>query len=557
MTKILALALLIASAQAADAPWMKPDPDALQRWQAMRFGMFIHWGPVSLTGHEIGWSRGKETPIEKYDSLYKEFNPTKFNADEWVSIAKAAGMKYIVLTTKHHDGFCLWDTKQTDYNIMNSPFQRDVVKELSAACRKQGIAFGTYYSVCDWHHPDFPLTSPGGKVKREKSDIVAYRRYLRAQVTELIQNYGPLVTMWFDVPQMFDKDEGAENIRVCRTLQPDILINNRAGGGCGDYDTPEQRIDKFNMERPWESCMTISAHNHWAWGGEKDGVKPLADCLLMLIRCAGGDGNMLLNVGPRPDGLIDPEQANRLKEIGDWLAKYGESIYGTRGGPYKPTRHVATTRKGNTLYVHITAWPEETLVLPALPTKIVKSTVLTGGKADIQQTDERLIIAVPKPDRHAIDTIIALELDRPALEIAPINVGGDSLTAGKKATASNVFKNDPRYGAAKAVDDDDGTRWATDASIGACWLEVDLGAPQTFDRAVIQECVQFGARVKAFELQYKDGNDWKSFYRGNNIGQKLDVKFSPVTARIVRLHITEGKGGPTISEFQLFAPQSR
>jgi len=266
---------------------------------------------------------------------------------------------------------------------------------------------------------------------------------------------------------------------------------------------------------------------------------------------------MLLNVGPRPDGLIDPEQANRLKEIGDWLAKYGESIYGTRGGPYKPTRHVATTRKGNTLYVHITAWPEETLVLPALPAKIVKSTVLTGGKADIQQTDGRLIIAVPKPDRHAIDTIIALELDRSTLEIAPINVGADSLTAGKKATTSNVFKNDPRYGAAKAVDDDDGTRWATDASIGACWLEVDLGAPQTFDRAVIQEYVQFGARVKAFELQYKDGNDWKSFYRGNNIGQKLDVKFSPVTARIVRLHITDGKGGPSISEFQLFASQPR
>ena len=135
----------------------------------MRFGMFIHWGPVSLTGHEIGWSRGAQTPIEEYDNLYKKFNPTKFNADQWVAIAKAAGMKYIVLTTKHHDGFCLWDTKLTDYNIMNSPFKRDVVKELADACKKQGIAFGTYYSVCDWHHPDFPLTSPGGKVQARTS----------------------------------------------------------------------------------------------------------------------------------------------------------------------------------------------------------------------------------------------------------------------------------------------------------------------------------------------------------------------------------------------------
>ena len=148
--------------------WQPAKPEAIERWQDMRFGMFIHWGPVSLKGTEIGWSRGSQIPIAEYDSLYKQFNPTQFNADQWVAIAKSAGMKYIVLTTKHHDGFCLWDTKLTDYNIMNTPFHRDVVKELAAACKKQGIAFGTYYSVCDWHHPDFPLTSPGGKTKRRE-----------------------------------------------------------------------------------------------------------------------------------------------------------------------------------------------------------------------------------------------------------------------------------------------------------------------------------------------------------------------------------------------------
>ena len=165
---------LAATALAADEPasktsgkspaWEPAQPEAIQRWRDMRFGMFIHWGPVSLKGTEIGWSRGAQVPIAEYDNLYKQFNPKKFDADQWAAIAKAAGMKYIVLTTKHHDGFCLWDTKHTDYNIMNTPFQRDVVKELAAACRKQGIAFGTYYSVCDWHHPDFPLTSPGGSV---------------------------------------------------------------------------------------------------------------------------------------------------------------------------------------------------------------------------------------------------------------------------------------------------------------------------------------------------------------------------------------------------------
>ena len=313
-----------------------------------------------------------------------------------MAVAKAAGMKYMILTTKHHDGFCLFDTKQTDYNIMNSPFKRDVTKELADACRRGGIAFGTYYSVCDWHHPDFPRTSPGGQVQRDKSDIAAYRRYLRAQVTELIKNCGPLAVMWFDVPQEFDKAEGSENIRLCRSLQPDIIVNNRAGGGLGDYDTPEQRIGGFNLERPWESCMTLSAHNQWAWGGPADGVKPLTACLPMLIRAAGGDGNTLLNVGPMPTGEIEPAQADRLREMGQWLAKYGESIYGTRGGPYKPAKHVVSTRRDNTVYLHILGWPEEILKLSALPAKIATASLLGGGSVDFKQTADGVEISVPK-----------------------------------------------------------------------------------------------------------------------------------------------------------------
>jgi alpha-L-fucosidase len=559
MKIFLALLLAAATASAYEAPTNEVFRASLKHWQAMRFGMFIHWGPVSLTAHEIGWSRGSQTPIEKYDNLYKEFNPVKFNADEWASIAKAAGMKYVVLTTKHHDGFCLFATKETDYNIMNSPFKRDVTKELAEACRKQGIAFGAYYSVCDWHHPDFPLTSPGGKVKREKSNLDEYNRYLLAQIKELITNCGPLITIWNDVPQMF-KGRGVNTIKMVRELQPDILINNRTGDG-GDYDTPEQRIGGFNMARPWESCMTISKHNAWAWGGDKDGVKDLAPCLLMLIRGAGGDGNVLLNVGPRPDGMIDPAQASRLKEIGDWLAKYGESIYATRGGPYKPAKHIASTRKGNTVYLHILGWPEETLKLPPLPAKILKATALTGGDVKVNQTDSGAYNGVPTAcievratDHQPIDTIVALELDKPALEIEPISVGGigESLTTGKKAKASNVYQNNNSHGAAKAVDGEEETRWATDANVTSCWLEVDLGKPQTFDRATIHECVQYGARVKSFELQAKDGDGWKTFHNGTGIGQKLELKFAPVTARIVRLAI-EGEKGPTITEFDLFA----
>jgi alpha-L-fucosidase len=374
---------------------------------------------VSLTGREIGWSRGAQTPVEVYDNLYHEFNPTGFDADEWVRVAKEAGMKYIVLTAKHHDGFCLWDTKFTDYNIMHTPFHRDVVKELAAACKRQGIEFGTYYSVCDWHHPDFPLTSPGGKTKRENSNLDAYNQYLLSQVRELITNYGPLITIWNDVPQMF-KGRGAHTIELVRSLQPSILINNRTGDG-GDYDTPEQKIGKFQMERPWESCMTVSAHNHWAWGGANDGVKPLPACLEMLVRGAGGDGNVLLNVGPRPDGVIDPEQASRLREVGDWLAKDGESIYGTRGGPWKPDKYGASTRKGDTIYVHVLHWPDVSLKLPNIPVKIARAKLLNGGKADVCQTESGIEISVAPADRDANDTVVVLKLDSDALKIPPVN----------------------------------------------------------------------------------------------------------------------------------------
>ena len=545
------------AAEVPSEPWSKADPAALKNWQDMRFGLFIHWGPVSISGERISWSRGSPTPFEVYDNLYKKFDAPKFNPDEWAAIAKAAGMKYVVLTTKHHDGFCLWDTKQTDYNVMNAPMRRDVVKELAEACRKQGLAFGTYYSVCDWHNPDFPRTGEGGSEIRAKSDIEAYRRFLRAQVTELIKNCGPLQVMWFDVPQEFDAAQGWENVRLCRTLQPDILVNDRAGGtkgqGLGDFSTPERKIGAFNMERPWESCMTLCTS--WSWK-ERDNLKPLAECIQSLVQIAGGDGNLLFNVGPMPDGRIEPRQADRLKEMGEWLAKYGQSVYATRGGPFMPAKHVVATRNGRMVYLHIIAWPEEVLRLPALPAKIVSSSLLTGGKVTVRQTDEGLAIDVPPGDRQAIDTIVALELDQPAMEIAPIPVASlnQPLTEGRKAKASSVLNirgNVKRYAADRAVDGDKATRWTTDAAIKACWMDVDLGKAETFDRAVILES---GTSVQGFELQVREGDGWKTFHSGKTIGPECEIRFAPVTAQHVRLNILDAAKAPSISEFQLFAP---
>jgi alpha-L-fucosidase len=390
-----------------------PLPAAIKRWKDLRLGLFLHWGPVSLVGTEIGWSRDREVPAAEYDELYRRFNPFRFDAGAWAATAKSAGMKYVVLTVKHHDGFCLWDTKQTDYNIMNTPFKRDVVRELSDACRQAGLGFGTYYSTCDWHHPDFPLAGQGGSVPRKKSNLDRYTSYLKSQVRELLENYGPLVTLWFDVPQRFDARHGQGIIDMARAIQPDILINNRTGAR-GDYDTPEQRVGGFNLDRPWESCITIG--QQWAWKpGEK--LKPLRECLHALIRTAGGDGNLLLNVGPAPDGSIERRQVARLGQIGSWLERYGESIHATSGGPYCPDESFACTRKENHIYLHLLKARGTTIQLPCLPAKVLGAHLLTGGKATVRQDDSCLRVTVSRNDPARLDTLVRLDLDQPAQDV--------------------------------------------------------------------------------------------------------------------------------------------
>jgi alpha-L-fucosidase len=391
-----------------------PKADSIQRWRDMRFGMFIHWGPVSLRGTEIGWSRGDQVPLSEYDALYKHFNPTKFDAAEWAATARAAGMKYVVLTTKHHDGFCLWDTKQTDYNISHTPFKRDVVRELADACRQQGLAFGVYYSICDWHHPSFPLGSPGGRTLKPTADLEAYNRYLDAQVKELVTGCGPLLTVWFDVPQEFNEPRGQAVINRIRALQPDILINNRTGAR-GDYDTPEQHIGAYQDARPWETCMTLC--EQWAWK-PNDNMKSLETCLHTLIRTAGGDGNLLFNVGPTPEGVIEARQVDRLREMGEWLGRHGDSIYGTRGGPWKPTPDLVSTRRDQTIYLHLLKWPDNgTISLPAIEGKVKAARVMGGGAVAVEAAAGRWILRVDERDRKPIDTIIELTFDRSVMDI--------------------------------------------------------------------------------------------------------------------------------------------
>jgi alpha-L-fucosidase len=539
-------------------------PAAVKNWQDARFGMFIHWGPVSLKGTEIGWSRGSQVPIEEYDNLYKQFNPTQFNADEWVAVAKAAGMKYIVLTTKHHDGFCLWDTKQTDYNIMNTPFKRDVVKELAAACKKGGIAFGTYYSSCDWHHPSFPLGSPAGQTQKPNPDLKAYDAYLQAQVTELVKNYGPLFTMWFDVPQSYDGTYGIPMVNMLRKLQPDLMINNRpysVGGigsgighqiAIGDYDTPEQTIGGFNMDRPWETCMTIC--EQWAWK-PNDRMKSLEECIHTLIRTNGGDGNLLFNVGPEPSGLIEPRQVERLKEMGTWLAKNSEAVYETRGGPWKPSSRMASTRKGDKIYLHLLKKVDGPVSLSALPVAVKSAKLLNGPAIKTTTADGELSFEIPAGSWDEIDTIVELTIAGDAMDIAPLKPTALSNIPGAKASASVTYQNDPQYSADMVLDGDVETRWATPEGTRQSWLQIDLAQPTTINGIHIEEAYAgHSSRVKQFELLKKSGDAWTTFHSGTALGAHFKATFAPITTSGIRLKILDASEGPTISEISLKKP---
>ncbi|MBI5688673.1 MAG: alpha-L-fucosidase [Verrucomicrobia bacterium] len=543
LLRLLTVALLITALTSTTRMFAATDAN-IPWWREARFGLFIHWGPVSLKGTEIGWSRAGErrgyrgpgtlVPAEEYDNLYRQFNPTQFNAAEWVKIAQAAGMKYLVFTSRHHDGFSMFDTQASDYKITSplSPFRRDVVRELADACHAAGLKFGLYYSQPDWRHPD--AFTP------DRHD--RYLAYLKTQVRELLTNYGRVDILWFDgLGKKAEEYDGVAVNRMARELQPHLLINNR-NGLPEDFDTPEQRVGKYQDHRPWESCITIC--KQWAWKPD-DTMKSLEECLQTLVRCAGGDGNLLFNVGPMPDGRIEPRQVERLREMGAWLQRNGESIYGTRGGPWHPTRQFAATRRGNTVYLHVFKWENATLELPALPRRVRGATLLGGGPATVREDGGKWQVAVSAAQRAPIDTIVKIELDGSALDLPAI-----AFTPAIKATASNVYHtNMADYGAQEAFDGNPSTRWATDSGTKQAWIARDFEKDVTVARVRISEAV--AERVRRFELQYRAGGAWKTIVGGTKLGRNFTQSFPSVTAREFRLNILEATDGPTISEIEL------
>jgi len=422
-------------------PTPPTDKTILSQWRHDRFGMFIHWGPVTLRGTEISWSRGKQVPKKAYDNLYKHFDPVLFNAARWVRTAKQAGMKYLVIVAKHHDGFCLWNSQYTNYDIMNTPYGKDIIKKIAKQCKKQGIMFGIYYSIADWHNPNYPVDQgelkaaykSASKAERKKA-MAKYVSCMKGQLKKLIENYDPSI-LWFDGDweSPWTHKMAMNLYSYLRGLKNNLIINNRIDkranqhrsksffySHAGDFRTPEQHVGHYDVHIPWESCITIGTQ--WAWK-PNDKLKSVQKLRHLLVETAGGDGNLLLNVGPRPDGRIEHRQVVELRKLGAWLHKYGAAIYGTRGGPFKPTQTFVSTRKGHKIFLHLFQYPGSHWVLP-LPKRVhvkLAQFMGTGHSVVVQRVKRGIWLQLPQRLPHpGGDSILELTINQNAEKLATI-----------------------------------------------------------------------------------------------------------------------------------------
>jgi alpha-L-fucosidase len=467
------LAPLAEERSQGDLSLARGNPSDRTAWyREAKFGMFIHWGAYSLAGVEASWPimaptwfpQSRSISERDYVELPKRFNPTQYDAQAWVQLAKQAGMRYMVMTSKHHDGFCMFDAPGTDYKITNTPFRKDIIGLLAAACKQQNMPLGLYYSPPDMHHPGFrDISKPATENwmgEPSRSQWPDYLNYMESHLRVLLTGYGPIAIIWFDGLFGQKKYDPARFHRLIHDLSPRTLINDRLGPG-GDYVTPEQftpggipikrkepvsdispgmvrfwmflskilpqrwmaALSAYVVKRMyptsphptpeefqlWETCMTIN--DTWAYNPEDRNFKSATRLIRTLVEVASRGGNFLLNVGPTPEGTIQAEFVERLVAMGEWLKVNGESIYGTTYGPLQNLAFGRSTAKGNKVYLHVFDWPKGSLKVPGLQSRVAAVTLLAGRQPlKFRQAGEHLTIEVPAlaPDPHV--TVLALEI---------------------------------------------------------------------------------------------------------------------------------------------------
>jgi alpha-L-fucosidase len=414
-------------------------------WRESRFGMFIHWGVYAVPAGEYQGKRSDHTgewimesaniPRAEYEKLTARFNPVRFDAAEWVRIAKNAGMKYIVITSKHHDGFSMFDSRISNYDIVDStPYKRDPIRALADEARKQGLKFCFYYSIMDWHHPSQLADEPGkdptagaGKTKLRPGSKEQYVAYMKEQLRELIRSYDPAV-LWFDGEWMdwWTEADGKDLYRYIRDMKPDIVINNRVGKGrkgmeglnkgdqeyAGDFGTPEQQIPPRGLPGvDWESCMTMN--DTWGYKSYDDNWKSTSTLVRNLIDIASKGGNYLLNVGPTAEGLIPQPSVDRLAEVGRWMRTNGEAIYGTSASPFAAQLLFGrATSKPNRVYLHVFDWPKNgTLSVASWGKRVRRAYLLASPRNSLKftQTADTVTVEAPQSATDPIATVVVLE----------------------------------------------------------------------------------------------------------------------------------------------------
>ena len=389
-------------------------------WHEAKFGMFIHWGLYSVVGHHEWAMEMEGIPVLQYQELAKVFKPQPNAARAWAKLAKQAGQKYMVMTTKHHEGFCNWDTKLTNYCASKQGPGRDLVAEYVEAARAEGLRVGFYYSLMDWHHPD------GARCATDEAARIRFVEYTHGLIRELMTNYGKIDVLWYDVdwPLTPEQWESKKMNEMVFKLQPDIIVNNR-NGLPGDFSTPEQEIRAERGGRAWESCMTMN--DSWGYTEADDNWKSAKTIVRNLVTCAKGGGNYLLNIGPKPDGSVPEQSVSVLTEVGKWMSKNGPAIY--EAEPCKASWHTFAgyTRKGNTLYIHVHFWPAQTagtkaleyykpptvVAIGGLRTKVKSARLFASGKnVDFAQDDISVrFTGLPQnPPDHPV-TVIAAECE--------------------------------------------------------------------------------------------------------------------------------------------------
>src|SRR5215469_8051115 len=350
-------------------------------WHEARFGMFVHWGLYSVLGHHEWAMENEAIPVSEYQQLAKQFNPKPNAAREWAKLARRAGQKYIVMTTKHHEGFCLFNTETTDYCAPKQGPGRDLVKEYVEAARAEGLRVGFYYSLMDWHHPD------GARCADDEAARKRFVEYIHTHIRELMTNYGKIDVLWYDVSWPLDARgwESEKMNQMVFKLQPDIIVNNRNKLD-GDFSTPEQRIEAAKAGRAWEACMTMNGS--WGYQSADDSWKSPREIINNLITCARDGGNYLLNIGPKPDGSIPQPSIDILTTVGAWMAKNGHTIYGTDRCQPSRSNYANFSRKGNTLFVHVRYWPGETVTVGGLRTRVTAARLVASGTPVKVEQDE-------------------------------------------------------------------------------------------------------------------------------------------------------------------------